>query len=224
MSICSARFAASDPSTASYLLHGFSNFSVVPFTLGFLLCFVFTMNSQSTPKITAEFIIESPGHGVQAQRAARRRGMETHRKWIINWMKRLPQGEEDWNNDFPCTIEDIEGVRRRLTLAHLEDRQQMDWLALLHTYAACAKDFDGRELQLHNMIMVAACHVAHSDGLAREAMQAAMAKCISGGSDTLRSKRFALPKCIQIGDELAKVLGSRAYELPLRGKVGYLPL
>ncbi|KAH7170739.1 hypothetical protein EDB81DRAFT_178157 [Dactylonectria macrodidyma] len=166
-------------------------------------------------RFAAEFIVESPGQPAP-QRATRRRGMETHRKWIRNWMKRLPQGDEDWDNNFPSTADEICRIRERLTMAHVESRHQMDWVTILHTYASWAKEFDGRELQLHNMVMVAACHVAHSDGLPRDVMLEAMAKCISGGGDTLRSKRFALPKCIQIGDELVNVLGVRAYELPLR--------
>ncbi|KAI5466287.1 hypothetical protein BGZ63DRAFT_400682 [Mariannaea sp. PMI_226] len=174
------------------------------------------MNQAPAPNFVPEFIIESPGHGTQAQRATRRRGMETHRKWIKNWLRKLPQGNADWNNDFPSTAEDIDRIRKRLTLSHLESRGQMDWVTLLDTYAACANQFDGRELQLYSMIMVATCHVAHNNGLPRDMMVEAMGKCITGGTDTLRSKRFALPKCIQIGDELAKVLGVRAYELPLR--------
>lgn len=132
-------------------------------------------------------------------------------------MKRLPQGDEDWDNNSPSTPDDIQRLRDRLTLSHIQSRHEMDWATLLDTYAAAAKDFEGRELQLHSMVMVAACHVAYNNGLPRDDMLQAMAKCISGGSDTLRSKRFALPKCILIGDELASVLGVRAYELPLRG-------
>ncbi|ESU13253.1 hypothetical protein FGSG_07063 [Fusarium graminearum PH-1] len=93
----------------------------------------------------------------------------------------------------------------------------MDWYTLLDHYAAASKGFEpGRETQIHCMVMVALCHVAHSQGLTTDEIMLAMAKCVSGGTDTLRSKRFALPKCVQIGDELEKVLGPRAYELPLR--------
>ncbi|RMJ12622.1 hypothetical protein BHE90_009328 [Fusarium euwallaceae] len=173
------------------------------------------MNPQQPPGFAAEFIVEDPGRPVP-QRPVRRRGLETQRKWIRNWMKRLPQGDEDWDNNSPSTPDDIQRLRDRLTLSHIQSRHEMDWATLLDTYAAAAKDFEGRELQLHSMVMVAACHVAYNNGLPRDDMLQAMAKCISGGSDTLRSKRFALPKCILIGDELASVLGVRAYELPLR--------
>ncbi|KAF4979089.1 hypothetical protein FZEAL_4649 [Fusarium zealandicum] len=173
------------------------------------------MNPPQPPAFAAEFIVEDPGKPVP-QRPIRRRGLETQRKWIKNWMKRLPQGDEDWDNNCPSTPDDIQRLRDRLTLSHIESRHEMDWTTLLDAYASSAKDFEGRELQLHSMVMVAACHVAYNHGLSRDEMLQAMAKCINGGSDTLRSKRFALPKCIQIGDELANVLGVRAYELPLR--------
>ncbi|KAM5351741.1 hypothetical protein ACJ41O_004464 [Fusarium nematophilum] len=173
------------------------------------------MNPPQPPGLTPEFIVEDPGKPIP-QRPVRRRGLETQRRWIKNWMKRLPQGDEDWDNNTPSTPDEIQILRGRLTLSHVESRHEMDWETLLDAYAAAAKDFEGRELQLHSMVMVAACHVAFHHGLSRDEMLKAMAKCISGGSDTLRSKRFALPKCIQIGDELANVLGVRAYELPLR--------
>ncbi|KAM5376984.1 hypothetical protein ACJZ2D_005186 [Fusarium nematophilum] len=176
------------------------------------------MNPPQPPGLTPEFIVEDPGKPIP-QRPVRRRGLETQRRWIKNWMKRLPQGDEDWDNNTPSTPDEIQILRGRLTLSHVESRHEMDWETLLDAYAAAAKDFEGRELQLHSMVMVAACHVAFHHGLSRDEMLKAMAKCISGGSDTLRSKRFALPKCIQIGDELANVLGVRAYELPLRGRL-----
>ncbi|KAJ4249382.1 hypothetical protein NW762_012233 [Fusarium torreyae] len=167
------------------------------------------------PSFAAEFIAEDPGRPVP-QKPIRRRGLGDRRKWVQNWMKKLPQGDEDWDNNSPSTPEEIQRLRDRLTLSHIESRQEMDWETLLNTYAAAARDFEGREFQLHSMVMVALCLVAHSQGLTRELVIELMAKSVSGGSDTLRSKRFALPKCVQIGDALAKVLGVRAYELPLR--------
>ncbi|KAF5023856.1 hypothetical protein F66182_4060 [Fusarium sp. NRRL 66182] len=170
------------------------------------------------PSLAAEFIAEDPGKPIP-QRPARRRGLESLKKWVKNWMKKLPQGDEDWDNNIPSTPEDIQRLRSRLTISHIGSRRDMDWVTLLETYAASAKDFEGREAQLHAMVMVAACQVAYSHGLSKEDMHAVMAKCVTGGSDTLRSKRFALPKSIKISDELANVLGARAYELPLRGRL-----
>ncbi|KAM0554157.1 hypothetical protein ACHAPJ_006956 [Fusarium lateritium] len=158
------------------------------------------------PSFAAEFIAEDPGRPVP-QKPIRRRGLGDRRKWVQNWMKKLPQGDEDWDNNSPSTPEEIQRLRDRLTLSHIESRQEMDWETLLNTYAAAARDFEGREFQLHSMVMVALCLVAHSQGLTRELVIELMAKSVSGGSDTLRSKRFALPKCVQIGDALAKVLG-----------------
>ncbi|KAL7769348.1 hypothetical protein ACKLNR_000732 [Fusarium oxysporum f. sp. zingiberi] len=173
------------------------------------------MSSSQSPSFTAEFIKEEPGKPVP-QKPVRRRGLNDQIKWVKAWMSKLPQGNEDWDNNRPSTLEDILRLRDRLTISHVESRRDMDWLTLLETYAAASKDFEGRETQLHCMVMVAACHVAHDQGLTINDVMDAMAKCVTGGSDTLRSKRFALPKCVQIGDELAKVLGPRAYELPLR--------
>ncbi|KAH7267027.1 uncharacterized protein BKA55DRAFT_500080 [Fusarium redolens] len=173
------------------------------------------MYSSQSPGFTAEFIKEEPGKPVP-QKPVRRRGLNDQIKWVKAWMSKLPQGDEDWDNNRPSTPEDILRLRDRLTISHVKSRRDMDWLTLLETYAAASKDFEGRETQLHCMVMVAACHVAHDQGLTINEVMDAMAKCVTGGSDTLRSKRFALPKCVQIGDELAKVLGPRAYELPLR--------
>ncbi|KAF4967607.1 hypothetical protein FSARC_4854 [Fusarium sarcochroum] len=170
------------------------------------------------PSFAAEFIAEDPGRPVP-QKPIRRRGLGNRRKWVQNWMKKLPQGDEDWDNNSPSTPEEIQRLRDRLTLSHIESRQEMDWGTLLDTYAAAAKDFEGREFQLHSMVMVALCLVAHSQGLKREKIIEFMAKSVSGGSDTLRSKRFALPKCVQIGDALAKVLGST----PISPLVNTLP-
>jgi hypothetical protein len=175
------------------------------------------MNSpQSTSFAASEFITENPGKPVR-QKPVRRRGMNDQIKWVRSWMAKLPQGDEDWDNNRPSTAEDILRLHSRLTISHVGSRRNMDWHTLLDTYAAASKDFEpGRETQTHCMVMVALCHVAHSQGLTTDEVMTAMAKCVSGGSDTLRSKRFALPKCVQIGDELEKVLGPRAYELPLR--------
>ncbi|KAM0338978.1 hypothetical protein ACHAPQ_001968 [Fusarium lateritium] len=173
------------------------------------------MNSLSSPNFAAEFIAEDPGRPVP-QRPVRRRGMNDQIKWVKSWAAKLPQGDEDWDNNKPSTPNDIMRLHGRLTISHIGGRRDMDWLTLLNTYAAAARHFEGREVQLHCMVMVAACHVAHNQGLETPEVMEAMARCVTGGSDTLRSKRFALPKCVQIGDELAKVLGARAYELPLR--------
>ncbi|KAF4992110.1 hypothetical protein FGRMN_7388 [Fusarium graminum] len=173
------------------------------------------MNHLQSPSFAAEFIAEDPGRPVP-QRPVRRRGMNDQIKWVKSWVAKLPQGDEDWDNNKPSTPGDILRLRDRLTISHIKGRRDMDWLTLLNTYAAAARDFEGREVQLHCMVMVAACHVAHNQGIETPEVMEAMARCVTGGSDTLRSKRFALPKCVQIGDELAKVLGARAYELPLR--------
>ncbi|KAM0507098.1 hypothetical protein ACHAP8_000724 [Fusarium lateritium] len=171
---------------------------------------------QSSSFAASEFITENPGRPV-AQKYVRRRGLNDQIKWVRSWMAKLPQGDEDWDNNRPSTPEDILRLHSRLTISHIGSRRNMDWYTLLDTYAAASKDFEpGRETQTHCMVMVALCHVAHSQGLTTDEVMTAMAKCVSGGSDTLRSKRFALPKCVQIGDELEKVLGPRAYELPLR--------
>ncbi|WZH44710.1 hypothetical protein QYS62_005737 [Fusarium acuminatum] len=169
------------------------------------------MNSLSSPSFAAEFIAEDPGRPVP-QRPVRRRGMNDQIKWVKSWVAKLPQGDEDWDNNKPSTPIDISRLHDRLTISHIGGRRDMDWLTLLNTYAAAARNFEGREVQLHCMVMVAACHVAHNQGLETPEVMKAMARCVTGGSDTLRSKRFALPKCVQIGDELAKALGARALE------------
>jgi hypothetical protein len=174
---------------------------------------------QSSSFAASEFITENPGKPVP-QKPVRRRGLNDQIKWVRSWMAKLPQGDEDWDNNRPSTPEDILRLHSRLTVSHIGSRRNMDWHTLLDTYAAASEDFEpGRETQTHCMVMVALCHVAHSQGLTTDEVMTAMAKCVSGGSDTLRSKRFALPKCVQIGDELEKVLGPRAYELPLRGRL-----
>ncbi|KAG8666023.1 hypothetical protein FPOAC1_010825 [Fusarium poae] len=153
------------------------------------------MNSpQSTSFAASEFITENPGKPVR-QKPVRRRGMNDQIKWVRSWMAKLPQGDEDWDNNRPSTAEDILRLHSRLTISHVGSRRNMDWHTLLDTYAAASKDFEpGRETQTHCMVMVALCHVAHSQGLTTDEVMTAMAKCVSGGSDTLRSKRFALPK------------------------------
>ncbi|KAF9777002.1 hypothetical protein IL306_004732 [Fusarium sp. DS 682] len=176
------------------------------------------MYSSQSPSFTTEFIKEEPGKPVP-QKPVRRRGLNDQIRWVKAWMSKLPQGDEDWDNNRPSTPDDILRLRDRLTISHVKSRRDMDWLTLLETYAAASKDFEGRETQLHCMVMVAVCHVAHDQALTINEAMDAMAKCVTGGNDTLRSKRFALPKCVQIGDELAKVLGARAYELPLRGRL-----
>ncbi|KAF5546061.1 hypothetical protein FNAPI_8949 [Fusarium napiforme] len=180
------------------------------------------MYSSQSPSFTAEFIKEEPGKPVP-QKPVRRRGLNDQIKWVKAWMSKLPQGDEDWDNNRPSTLEDILRLRDRLTISHVESRRDMDWLTLLETYAAASKDFEGRETQLHCMVMVAACHVAHDQGLTINEVMDAMAKCVTGGSDTLRSKRFALPKCVQIGDELAKSTtnreGSRARRCEGQGEI-----
>lgn len=174
---------------------------------------------QSSTFAAAEFITENPGKPVP-QKPVRRRGLNDQIRWVRAWMAKLPQGDEDWDNNRPSTPEDISQLHARLTISHVGSRRNMDWHTLLDAYAAASSGFEpGRETQTHCMVMVALCHVAHSQGLTTDEVMTAMAKCVSGGSDTLRSKRFALPKCVQIGDELAEVLGPRAYELPLRGKL-----
>ncbi|CAG7554465.1 unnamed protein product [Fusarium equiseti] len=171
---------------------------------------------QSSTFAAAEFITENPGKPVP-QKPVRRRGLNDQIRWVRAWMAKLPQGDEDWDNNRPSTPEDILQLHARLTISHVRSRRNMDWHTLLDAYAAASSGFEpGRETQTHCMVMVALCHVAHSQGLTTDEVMTAMAKCVSGGSDTLRSKRFALPKCVQIGDELAEVLGPRAYELPLR--------
>ncbi|KAF0644571.1 hypothetical protein FPSE5266_02721 [Fusarium pseudograminearum] len=171
---------------------------------------------QSSSFAAAEFITENPGKPVP-QKPVRRRGLNDQIKWVRSWMAKLPQGDEDWDNNRPSTPEDILRLHSRLSISHIESRRNMDWYTLLDHYAAASEGFEpGRETQIHCMVMVALCHVAHSQGLTTDEIMSAMAKCVSGGTDTLRSKRFALPKCVQIGDELEKVLGPRAYELPLR--------
>lgn len=185
-----------------------------------LVVYPYIMNTpQSSTFAAAEFITENPGKPVP-QKPVRRRGLNDQIRWVRAWMAKLPQGDEDWDNNRPSTPEDISQLHARLTISHVGSRRNMDWHTLLDAYAAASSGFEpGRETQTHCMVMVALCHVAHSQGLTTDEVMTAMAKCVSGGSDTLRSKRFALPKCVQIGDELAEVLGPRAYELPLRGKL-----
>ncbi|RFN45698.1 hypothetical protein FIE12Z_10074 [Fusarium flagelliforme] len=151
---------------------------------------------QSSTFAAAEFITENPGKPVP-QKPVRRRGLNDQIRWVRAWMAKLPQGDEDWDNNRPSTPEDILQLHARLTISHVASRRNMDWHTLLDAYAAASSGFEpGRETQTHCMVMVALCHVAHSQGLTTDEVMTAMAKCI--------------------GDELAEVLGPRAYELPLR--------
>ncbi|KAF5239292.1 hypothetical protein FAUST_5057 [Fusarium austroamericanum] len=132
---------------------------------------------QSSSFAAAEFITENPGKPVP-QKPVRRRGLNDQIKWVRSWMAKLPQGDEDWDNNRPSTPEDILRLHSRLSISHIESRRNMDWYTLLDHYAAASKGFEpGRETQIHCMVMVALCHVAHSQGLTTDEIMLAMAKC-----------------------------------------------
>ena len=78
------------------------------------------MSSSQSPSFTAEFIKEEPGKPVP-QKPVRRRGLNDQIKWVKAWMSKLPQGDEDWDNNRPSTLEDILRLRDRLKQRHSTD-------------------------------------------------------------------------------------------------------
>lgn len=160
------------------------------------------------------WIRESPG-------APKRRRSTPPKEMAIRqvraFVKGLPQGKEDWDNNGPQSDEDNKKIISKFTLAG--HREGMDLESVLIAFGNVNKPDES----MGDAVFNAACRAAEKS-IATDKINAAMRLRYGSmpSDERLRCLRSAMPTYILILDILSRAWNSRAFEIPLRRK--YLSL
>ncbi|KAI8681824.1 hypothetical protein NCS55_00435700 [Fusarium keratoplasticum] len=144
----------------------------------------------------------------------------------INFLAEVPQDDATWSR-YLNSNGDVRSLCHRLRLPFLYPgiRDCFDWGKLFgeckwHLARACENP---PLASLFSLIFIAACHVALADGCPREIVSSGIRECVRQcgiweyelTEPMLDRLREGAVKGIMILTEFARVVGSRAYEIPL---------
>ncbi|KAH6888488.1 hypothetical protein B0T10DRAFT_55266 [Thelonectria olida] len=151
---------------------------------------------------------------------------------VVSFLRGLPQGEEDWDNNKPETEEDLLELRKGLTLSvsfsndqhySRQDRAEWTWTQLLEEYAnhmAHVHPVDGLERQMYEFVFTGLCSIGlkvyYMD---MRQVDKIMSTALRDSGNMLSKKRMGVPKYIEMLNVLdSYLMGERAHEIPMRRK------
>lgn len=141
---------------------------------------------------------------------------------VKRFMKALPKGPEDWANNSPGTLAEVQSLYHELTLSSVsrEQRASTGLMEVLQLFVGEHGDKLRDSSQIHMAVFVAACRVVIGEGQPKrvpaKVVDSLMHRYVEGPESRSRVYRGAIPAYIKMLDAMAYVLGNDAYELPLR--------
>lgn len=137
------------------------------------------------------------------------------RDLITRFLKQLPKGQLDWDNEVPKC--DPSYLYDRLSLSDIRtsSRAEMTWESLLQALADRRHEFPNNDL--YQLVILSFYRVALKSGAKKNVLDQYLSQAISNSSQTLKLKLGAALKCNAILAYLEGPLHTRAAEVPLRG-------
>lgn len=140
---------------------------------------------------------------------------EQDRELAARFLRQLPQGQLDWDNEAPkcdpCYLYD------RLSLSDISKsiRAEMTWESLLQVLAGRRLEFPDNDL--YQLVVLSTYQVALKSGANKDVLDKYLSQAIRNSPHTLKLKLYAVLKCLAILAYLERSLRTRAFEVPLRG-------
>lgn len=156
---------------------------------------------------------------------------------VVSFLRGLPQGEEDWDNNKPETEEELLRLREGLTLSvslygagrySAKERAEWPWDKFLENYAqqmANVLPVDGPERQMYDFVFTALCCIGVKVYYMEMRQVDKIMRTILGDSENmLHKKRMGVCKYIEMLNVLdSYLMGERAHEIPMRRAYPFFP-